>query len=83
MWDESAAVDLALSPRGTLALRRAAQALATIDDRSYVVPDDIKLASVPVIAHRLRLRGGNYNGSTAMAAQHVVREIINNVPIPV
>lgn len=79
----AATIELALSPRGTLALRRAAQALAATDDRTYVTPDDIKMASVPVIAHRLRLRGGNFNGSSALAAQHVVQEIVNQIAIPV
>ncbi len=79
----SSAIELALSPRGTLALRRCAQALAVTDNRTYVIPDDIKLASVPVISHRLRLRGGNFNGSTSVAAQHVVKEIVDHVPIPI
>ncbi len=79
----SAVVELALSPRGTLALRRSAQALAAIDGRDYIVPDDIKAVAAPVIAHRLRLRGANYNGNASLAAQHVVQEIINQIPIPV
>lgn len=78
----SPAVELALSPRGTLALRRASQALAAIDGRGYVVPDDVKTVAIPVIAHRLRLRGANYNGNAAAAAENVVNEIVNQLPIP-
>ncbi|MCG3205374.1 MAG: hypothetical protein KCHDKBKB_02094 [Elusimicrobia bacterium] len=79
----SATIEMALSPRGTLALRRAAQAYAATQDRDYVVPDDIKAVSGPVIAHRLRLRGANYNGNSALAAHQVVHEILNQIPIPV
>lgn len=42
-----------VSPRGTLALLRASQGLALVADRDYVVPEDIKKAAVPVLAHRL------------------------------
>jgi MoxR-like ATPase len=79
---KSPLVELGLSPRGTLALRRAAQAMAVIDDRSYVIPDDIKSAAVPVISHRLRIRGGNYNGHTPTAAQDIVRDLMSQVAVP-
>lgn len=42
-----------VSPRGTLALLRASQGLALVAGRDYVVPEDIKKAAVPVLAHRL------------------------------
>ena len=41
-----------VSPRGTLALLRAAQGFALVSGRSYVVPEDIKAVAVPVLAHR-------------------------------
>jgi MoxR-like ATPase len=46
-------LDLGVSPRGTLSLFRAAQALALTEERSYCLPDDIKRLVVPVFAHRL------------------------------
>ncbi|HWF88828.1 MAG TPA: MoxR family ATPase, partial [Pyrinomonadaceae bacterium] len=46
-------LDLGVSPRGTLALFRAAQALALTEDRAYCIPDDIKRLVVPVFAHRI------------------------------
>jgi len=46
-------LDLGVSPRGTLALFRAAQALALTEDRTYCIPDDIKRLVVPVFAHRI------------------------------
>ena len=41
------------SPRGSLGLMRAAQSLAVLDKRDYVIPDDVKKVSVPVLAHRI------------------------------
>src|SRR6186713_1240174 len=46
-------LDLGVSPRGTLSLFRAAQALALTEDRTYCIPDDIKRLVVPVFAHRI------------------------------
>jgi MoxR-like ATPase len=48
-----------------------------------VIPDDIKAVAVPVMAHRLRLKGGHYNGNSAQAADAVIRELIDQVPVPV
>ncbi|HYK22965.1 MAG TPA: MoxR family ATPase, partial [Pyrinomonadaceae bacterium] len=50
---DSEMLDLGVSPRGTLALFRAAQALALGEDRTYCIPDDIKRLVVPVFAHRI------------------------------
>jgi MoxR-like ATPase len=49
-------IELGVSPRGTLALYRAGQALAAIRGRTYVIPDDLKQLAAPVLAHRLVLR---------------------------
>lgn len=45
--------DIGVSPRGTLALLRAAQGYAMVEGRDYVVPEDIKTVAIPVLAHRL------------------------------
>jgi MoxR-like ATPase len=79
---ESPLIDMGLSPRGTLALRRAAQAVAAGEDRDYVIPDDVKAVSVPVLAHRLRPKTATFNGHTAQAADDVVRELVGQVSIP-
>lgn len=50
---ESPRITLGVSPRGTLALMFASRALAAIDGRDYVIPDDVKRAAVPVLAHRI------------------------------
>lgn len=78
---DSGLVDLGLSPRGTLALRRAAQSYAWCSGRTFVTPDDVKAVAAPVMAHRLQIRG-NYNGNTVRAIESMVMELVNQVPVP-
>jgi MoxR-like ATPase len=72
---------LGASPRGTLALYRAAQARAFIDGRDYCVPDDIKRLAIPVLAHRLMVKGGSI-GRGFDAAEQLVQTIVAGIPIP-
>lgn len=51
---ESTDIDLGVSVRGGIALRRAAQALAYVEGRDFVSPDDIKLMAIPALAHRIQ-----------------------------
>jgi MoxR-like ATPase len=75
------AIELGISPRGSLALYRTAQALAAIRDRTFVIPDDVKYLAPFVLTHRLiispqtRLRG--------RTPEAVLAEIIDTVPVPV
>lgn len=75
------AIELGVSPRGSLGLHRTSQALAAIRGRHYVIPDDIKQLAVPVLAHRLilspdaRLRGRR--------PQEVLGELLEQVAVPV
>ena len=74
-------VRLGASPRASLALFRAAQALAAIEGRAFVRPDDVKLLAAPVLAHRLTL-----TPQAAMQAQDadaMVREMVGALPVPV
>ena len=74
--------DLALgvSPRGALALQRAARALAASIGRDYVVPDDVKRLAVAVLEHRLLLApDAQLRGA---APGDVVRELLASVPVP-
>jgi len=80
---ESPLIELGLSPRGSLALRRAAQGVAAVEGREFVIPDDIKNVAVPVMAHRIRLKGGHFNGATSKVADGMVREILGQIPVPV
>ena len=71
---------LGSSPRGSLALYRASQALAAISGRGYVIPDDVKLLTKPTLAHRIivtpaaRVR--------AITSSAVLDEILQSVPVP-
>ncbi len=51
-------LSLGVSPRGTVALQKAAQALAFIEERDYVIPDDLKFIASAVLAHRVIPNGG-------------------------
>jgi MoxR-like ATPase len=74
-------VQLGVSPRGTLALYRACEALAAIRGRDYVVPDDVKRLAPGVLAHRLltnsrtRMRG--------MESVEIIKSIVASMPVPV
>ncbi|MEM6672727.1 MAG: MoxR family ATPase [Planctomycetota bacterium] len=59
---------LGASPRATLDLDRAARALALMDDRDHVVPEDLRRLVAPVLAHRLVLHDARHDGSDARAA---------------
>jgi MoxR-like ATPase len=76
-------LDLGVSPRGTLALFRAAQALALTEERSYCIPDDFKRLVVPVFAHRI-LVSTRFSSSMRRSdeAEAVLREIMKIVSVP-
>ncbi len=69
------------STRAALSLYRAAQALALIEGRSYVVPDDVKRLAGPVLAHRL-LSHSARQGRSGDAAENIVRDIVAQTPVP-
>lgn len=72
-------VQLGVSPRGMLALMRSAQALAMIKGRDYVIPDDVKALAVPVLAHRVIVRG--MYGKTGVS-QALIQDALKAVPVP-
>jgi MoxR-like ATPase len=77
------ALYLGVSPRGAQALYRAAQALALIEGRDYVIPDDVKRLAVPVFAHRVIV-----NSRVALlergsdAGDRILAEILASVEVP-
>ena len=77
-------LDLGASPRATLALFRAAQALALIENRDYCVPDDFKRLVTPVFAHRLGV-SSRFSSSLRRSeeAEAVLREIMKTISVPV
>lgn len=72
-------VQLGVSPRGMLALLRAAQAHAAIHGRDFATPDDVKALAVPVLSHRVILRG-LYGRSGE--GEKFIRELLEKVPAP-
>jgi MoxR-like ATPase len=77
----TAGVALGASPRATIALLHASQALAAVNGRNFVLPDDVKRLAVPVLAHRLILSAeGRLHGQ---AAAEVVARVVDSVPAPV
>lgn len=81
---ESAHLSLGVSPRGSLMLYRAAQALAYVDGRDFTVPEDFKLLAVPVFSHRVVV-SGRYASTMkkSQQAEQILREIVETVPVPV
>ena len=73
------AIKLGVSPRGTLAMLRAAKAYAYVCGRNYVVPEDIKALAVPVFAHRLVIASG-FSGEAEK--RNIVTEIVAKTEVP-
>ena len=72
---------IGVSTRGTLALYRAAQAAALVDGRTYVVPDDVKQLTVPVLAHRVIPKGYRHGGQRE-AVESLIERLVEDVPTP-
>jgi len=70
------------SPRASLGLSRAAQALACMRGRDYVLPDDVKELAVPALAHRVLARGSSIGGDATGGAEEVIAELVAAVPVP-
>jgi MoxR-like ATPase len=78
---EAPGVQLGASPRASLALMKAAQALALLDGREFVTPENVQEIAVPVIAHRTMLDPqAQFSGVTARG---IVEDILNKIPVPV
>ncbi len=77
----SSELQVGVSTRGALGYYRAAQAMATIHDRDFVTPDDVKRLAIPLIAHRVVPRG-LAAGTDRKAVEAIVRRILDAVRIP-
>jgi len=75
------AFELGASPRASLALFRACRALAAIEGRDFVTPDDVKRLAQPVLSHRLQLSSNSR--LRGRDADEVLDEILGEVPVPV
>lgn len=74
-------LSLGVSTRGVLTLYRAAQALAFVEGRDFVVPDDVKRLVIPVLAHRVVCRGAVRFGQRARA-HSVLEQILQRTAVP-
>jgi MoxR-like ATPase len=75
-------LELGVSPRGAIALRRAAQARALIDGRDYCIPEDVRELAVDVLSHRVivDVRAGSHARSEE--TKWILSEILDRVPVP-
>ena len=77
-------LSLGVSPRGSQALYRAAQALAMIEGRDYVVPDDVKRLAVPICGHRVVVSSrASLAQRRSDMGERVIEEILQHVDVPV
>ena len=76
-------LSLGISPRGSMSLYRAAQALAVLEGRNYSIPDDFKRLVLPVFAHRCVV-SSRYISTLKKADQSeaILREIVDSTPVP-
>ena len=81
---ESETLSLGVSPRGSLMLYRAAQAIAFLEGRTFAIPDDFKRLAVSVFAHRAVVNA-RFSSSALRSSDHaekILREIVETVPVP-
>jgi MoxR-like ATPase len=74
-------VAVGASPRGSLAFLKMARAHAAIEGRDYILPDDIKRFSIPVLSHRLILQPEYW--LTRQVSDRVITDILAKIPVPV
>ncbi len=75
-------LSLGVSPRGSIALLRAARARALADGRDFLLPDDVKSLAVPALAHRVLTRGATGASGGGMDAEAIIRTLAQDVPVP-
>ena len=74
-------LQLGVSTRGAITLYRAAQSLALVEGRGYVIPDDVKRLAIPALAHRLVVKGVLHEGRRERA-KSVLKQILAKTPVP-
>lgn len=71
------------SPRASLNLYRTAQARAYVEGRDYVLPDDVKVLAVPVLAHRIVTREEFRTAAPSRDSVRIIQEILSAVKVPI
>ena len=74
-------VEVGVSPRGAIALRKAAQASALLRNRDHVTPDDIKSLATPVLAHRLIFSSDQLEDLRSHSVQ-TLQNLLQKIPVP-
>jgi MoxR-like ATPase len=77
---DHSSIELGVSPRGTLALMKAAQGRAFLMGRTYVTPTDIKMIASYVLCHRIFL---SIEGSLTKTSEMIIEEILDSIQVPV
>jgi MoxR-like ATPase len=70
------------SPRGSLALHRAAQAMAFYEGRDYCIPDDVKMLALPVLAHRVIVSSKYSSAQKKNETETILAEILRSIQVP-
>ncbi len=70
-----------VSPRGGIAFSRAVQALALLENRDYVIPDDVKRLAVPVLAHRVIARSFGQSNQREVL-ELIIERLLHTTPAP-
>jgi len=73
-------IKLGCSPRASIALYKASQAFAFMNNRSFVTPDDVKALAAPVLSHRIILASGQ---NAFLSAEQIIANIITDTVVPV
>jgi MoxR-like ATPase len=76
-------LELGISPRGTLAIFRSAQALALVEGRDYCIADDIKRLVMPCFAHRVIVNSRASIRNKTREAERILQEILQKTVVPV
>ncbi len=78
---ESNELNVGVSTRGVILWNRAVQALALVNERDYVTPDDAKQLAIPVLSHRV-MAEGLAQGNRRDSVEAVIRRIVEQIPVP-
>jgi len=74
-------LQLGVSTRGTITLYRAAQSVAFVEGRNFVIPDDVKRLAIPTLAHRLVVKGVIQEGRRERA-KSILKQILGKISVP-
>jgi MoxR-like ATPase len=75
-----AQIQVGASPRGGLALVQLARAQAVLEQRDFVIPDDVKRIAIPALAHRITLRPELW--ARQVRSDDVIGSVLDSVPVP-